>query len=402
MTQGEKYPSLRSFPSFMAAQLSHRECELQTIIRKAFPDLLFEVTPANESWSARELPDVGTYYSRYTTGSSSFDNLVAEVISVIREFSVISAVFYSHGLDNPPLSWTLWTASEEEQYPDFGTEVRIERVVFDEHRMNTLGHARDERVPPELDLETEIRRTALERWRHVVNYPVVFEFEFTRNETDALVDCMPFARMTGRIPDLHEAKVAALTARLESVMNAHESLTGWFCRFNQQSPKDGELESNALRTAADVVQQIVTSRGRARICFNEDDRRLYFCRYRADWKCRENELRGFVYDGKLTALSQYSPTSRYFARLAHDELVRIVQAAKRRIAAVMNALQAAIGTRNVVCDFIWEEERGDVAIVEFNSFGHWLRTGSAFFHWLDNWDILHSDGSVIVMRVNRQ
>jgi hypothetical protein len=69
---------------------------------------------------------------------------------------------------------------------------------------------------------------------------------------------------------------------------------------------------------------------------------------------------------------------------------------------ILPPILEAIGTSDVVCDVYAPSLDGeDVRVVEFNSFGYWLASGSAVFHWITDRDVLYGLSDSMVVRVVR-
>lgn len=68
------------------------------------------------------------------------------------------------------------------------------------------------------------------------------------------------------------------------------------------------------------------------------------------------------------------------------------------LSGMMSELVTTLRTENLVCD-IYVSRLDSVRIIEFNPFGYWLATGSAFFHWLTDKALLYSEGGPVYFRV---
>lgn len=178
----------------------------------------------------------------------------------------------------------------------------IQRRAFDGDNMNSLNHSKGPEVR-DFDYNTEISKTDLKNWKDMIEYPVAFEWTFTRTESRHLVESMDVSLISHELSSTHQEELEEIIERLSIKLPA--APVGWFFRFNQASPKDGK-RNWPIKTAKEVIEQVVTS-VRARRCLKEEDHTMYFCHYQPEWD-PDRELGVFVYKGRVTAISQYTKT----------------------------------------------------------------------------------------------
>ncbi|KNC55677.1 uncharacterized protein AMSG_01947 [Thecamonas trahens ATCC 50062] len=97
-----------------------------------------------------------------------------------------------------------------------------------------------------------------------------------------------------------------------------------------------------------------------------------------------SELRGFVVDGKLTALSQY------FVGVRFDELVAARDAVEALVKAAFDDFAPRLGISSCVLDLAVDLDAGRVYVIELNPFGppDGLGTGTCLFNLATDADVL--------------
>jgi len=281
----------------------------------------------------------------------------------------------------------------------------IERITFDNLSQKNINNNNNpiEIIPSEYDkvynlnYETEVARTNLVRWKNIINYPIIFEYTFTKSDIDILKRSCNIGIISGRIPLLYKEELEIIIKNLNKIMLTYDSEYGWFVRFNRASPKDG-VATFPLMTPEHVIRQIVTSK-RALQCLSNDDATMYFCKFDPLWNS-ERELRVFIYDGNITGISQYvcSDISDIFSIMSNEQISTIADNSISSINMILQKLVIAFGTKSFVCD-IYVNEDLSVRIIEFNSFGYWLAAGSCLFNWKSDYEKLYNKNDNIYFRI---
>jgi hypothetical protein len=269
------------------------------------------------------------------------------------------------------------------------TEVTIQRRAWDPLHMNSALHSGDAGVN-----KAEVRATAVESWAELVHYPIAFIWTIPPFAVRALKEAIPIGLVRNEPSTLHGGEFTDMAYILRGA--AHDNAFpphGWFVRFGQMSPKDGMYGSVPLTSWRQIVHQLATS-SRALACLNDGETKLYLCHWDPTW-CAGWELRAFVYNGRLTALSQYSASTTELPACTDEQLHRIAERAEAMVALLAPSFESAMQTRHVVCDLVWKPEDGVVRVVEFNPFGAHNPTGSAFFHWIEDEAILKAEKGLV-------
>ena len=104
------------------------------------------------------------------------------------------------------------------------------------------------------------------------------------------------------------------------------------------------------------------------------------------------ELRVFVCEGRVTAISQYDwfDTATVFSAMSDAELARVARAVEAFYVEKLNPAWSAVGgTASIIMDVEYLAETDEVQLIELNSFGAEFASGSALFHWMRDRDIVY-------------
>lgn len=279
----------------------------------------------------------------------------------------------------------------------------IERVHSDEIECNDNNNPID---PDDQEADMEkyeemVGKTKLHHYMDMINYPVAFTYDLTETEAGVFIESIPTSYITGRPNSIFEEEIEAIIARMEyeigekwKTMSNH----GWFVRMTDCSGKDGNPYKFPLMTIRQLVQQLGSSR-RILISLYKGSRRLYFVPFDPTWE-EFRELRVFIHNRKLTALSQYIwHKFALYSCMTEDELKSMVVDLQEYLDKTLPPILDKLETDSVVVDIYWQED-GNFRIIEFNSFGYWLASGAALFHWMNDRDKLYGKTDKIYFRVS--
>jgi len=109
----------------------------------------------------------------------------------------------------------------------------------------------------------------------------------------------------------------------------------------------------------------------------------------------ELELRVFVHNKKVTAISQYVwSCPGYFSKQSDPKLIEIAAKVIDYIQGeIIITLSGSIGD-SFVADLYYDDVLDKLRVIEFNCFGYWLAAGSALFHWINDKKILYGTDAV--------
>jgi hypothetical protein len=187
----------------------------------------------------------------------------------------------------------------------------------------------------------------------------------------------------------------------EKIYNQHPHIfngTSWFFRMTTASPKDGTPQY-PVEYANEVLEKIITSK-RASYWFENGHSTLYFAPYEFTWDSY-NEFRVFVYEKKITAISQYvCEAFTEYASLSDEQLETIVYAIDEFYKHLSIDLDTESFTMDIYVDYDFVDKKVvGVRLIEFNSFGYWLASGSCLFDWIRDHATLCGNGDTIVFQI---
>ena len=102
-----------------------------------------------------------------------------------------------------------------------------------------------------------------------------------------------------------------------------------------------------------------------------------------------NEFRIFYYQGKVTAISQ----QKWYQVLQFDDVKQICETL------IKTVQSSKIPYSCAVIDMFYDNSTSNAHIIEFNPWGAWNASGSALFHWIQDYSVLYSDEDNCVCRI---
>ena len=180
----------------------------------------------------------------------------------------------------------------------------------------------------------------------------------------------------------------------------------WFARLDSASPKDGKYGAGPLSTSNEIVTALATSMrvnkslenaikknsngSQIEIC----DVPLYLLPWRNDWN--ENlEFRVFVHNKKVTSISQYVwhkdvGFTEDIMKVLTPKILDFCEYVINKFPLFDFVVDIIVVLQdNIEICGIDQNTNLNVELVEFNSFGAELASGSALFHWLNDYNLLY-------------
>lgn len=216
--------------------------------------------------------------------------------------------------------------------------------------------------------------------------------------------------LTGDRPKLFQEELYEFGSYISSFMPANGK---YFIRLNEASPKDCKYGCGPMTKASEIVTALCTSlrahRNFTSARHSNVKETLYLVPWRDDWN-KYLEFRVFVNERRVTCLSQY--IWHQYLGLSHS----MIQIVSPRIIEYCNNIAAKHSLPSFVIDVIVvvkdpvmvpdmkipvidETTEYNIELVELNPFSAELSSGSALFHWLNDYDIMYGiDKSNVVVR----
>jgi hypothetical protein len=205
---------------------------------------------------------------------------------------------------------------------------------------------------------------------------------FSVSESSIIRAASKISIITLKRPGIYGEELADIDRVIQTKIDNNQS---YFIRSEHCSPKDSRLGGyGPFRRASQIVNSIITSDRMISSCDPSEPIRLYIVPWRSDWDLKL-EFRTFMYQGKLTAISQY----HWFENVGLTEekmleLAGLINDFYREN--IDNFLRI---NHSAVVDLVYNVVTQRFDLVEFNSFGREMSSGSALFHWLNDYDKLY-------------
>jgi len=252
------------------------------------------------------------------------------------------------------------------------------------------------------DYKTEIAKTNLSMYAELICYPIVWQYTFTLREIHMLYTICETGIIVTRRPKIFDDEIDSLVNELTQFWIDGE----WFARFDACSMKDAGKKI-PYKSPIDVIDAIITSKRAYNalidvINLQQSTMTLSFVAYNKNWQ-QDHELRCFIRNRQLTCISQYNWFAYgYFGSLCEMQLITIAHDVQTFIAGKIDVICDKINTNDLVMDiYVLIDDTGETAIsiIELNSFGYWLASGSGLFHWLSDKDKLYNSVGDVYFRV---
>lgn len=250
---------------------------------------------------------------------------------------------------------------------------------------NNLDKDPDDLDAHNKDYQTELRKTHLLNYADLIHYPTKFTYEFTPVEVRYLQQASQISIITNKWTKLYDEELNEILERLKQ--NWVEGQ--YFIRFDSGSPKDGTVEF-PITNPESVIMALITSK-RALSALNFGYNKLYFMDYDSEFDSSK-EVRVFIKNRKVTCITQYNWYKPGYFNKLNDETLQLI--AKNIVNEVENNLIPLvcdkINTNDFTVDYLVKEDL-TLKIIELNSFGYWLASGSCLFNWNTDRDIMYDN-----------
>lgn len=200
---------------------------------------------------------------------------------------------------------------------------------------------------------------------------------------------------TGKFSELFEDEFQTMTDQLNKLYNyLFENIDiGYFVRVNNVSLKYGQHKEGPYYNIRNILESIVSSIP-THTPIKYDTVKLDI--YLIEWISVEPEFefRVFVFNNKITAISQQNLYSKvFYEHLLENDFHEMI---KQKLDIIVNYFYNHIKTKiDWICDYTFDFAiiNDQPYLIEFNSFGKEYAAGSALFHWTRDNDILYNDFS---------
>jgi hypothetical protein len=273
---------------------------------------------------------------------------------------------------------------------------RISLSTLNRDLVNTNNHPKD---PDDIeansqDYRTEISKTYLSKYAHLVGYKIDWVYDLTDTEVKILLEACKVGIIVLRRPKIFDDELAIVENRLaENWINCDD---GYFMRMDAASPKEA-CNGFPFKSPKDIINALVTSK-RTFNSLVDGLKRLYFVKFDTTWETGR-ELRCFIHKRKLTAISQYCWFNVGYLNGLNDDILQLIgQNVKLFLEKLANEICHEIQTDSFVGD-VYVNPDYSIRLVELNSFGYWLASGSALFSWLPDKEKLYNTHGDVYFKI---
>ena len=240
-----------------------------------------------------------------------------------------------------------------------------------------------------------------EDWAHLFHNNKYHTITLTEKDLEWMKEANKVNMLTNRFSEIYNDDLETTCKKYENEMNRILKYGDkWFIRTEDYSLKyalHGVGPYNSLKK----ILQSVTTYATGHSCIKDTDKTktIYFFPWiDMDW---DKEFRVFVYNNKITAISQqhlYS-VNKWLLNKTDDEIKDIVV----KIVKYFNSnISDKLGfIKDYVMDLSLIEEDETPYFIEPNKFGKEYGSGSSLFHWETDHDDLHESNTIQFRFVNK-
>lgn len=232
------------------------------------------------------------------------------------------------------------------------------------------------------DYIERLEKTFTSKWidKFHSNY---YTFEIQKKDFYWMREAYKIGKFTGSFTKMFEEELEDAISTYKDVDEYLSTIErGVFVRSENVSLKYGVNGLGPYKSVKSILESAVSS-SPTHTPFNEDTTHLKF--YLLPWKDinEDYEFRVFVYDNKITGISQQKCYS--VAGFKGSELGSII---KRLLDSFENDIKHKINLSEYSYDVALLEDH-KVYFIEINGFGKEYAAGSSLFHWLRDEDVLY-------------
>ena len=219
----------------------------------------------------------------------------------------------------------------------------------------------------------------------------------TMNQCKILLEASKIGIITNRRSTIHKEELDEIEHHIHNHLPINFAKS--FIRLNEASPKDGKYGCGPLLSAKEILISLTTSL-RAYRSFRSaielvHPETLYIIPWNDNWD-ETLEFRVFIHNKRLTCLSQY-----IWSKDLGWNYDTISNISPSIISFCNNDVIPKVQIDSFVVDIIIVPDNNDnskysIQVIELNSFGAELASGSALFHWLNDYDIMYGSHSNLI------
>lgn len=243
------------------------------------------------------------------------------------------------------------------------------------------------------------QQTDYENWRTLKKIDREQVITLDETCTQILAQAGHIGRHTFELPQLYHEELCQVIDKIENELL--ETTSPFFVRLSKCSTKGGHGGVGPFWNGKQIVRALVTSYRCVDVFSSGGICKLYVSPFNSQYN-PDDEFRVFVYNKKVTCISQYNEKEDCGWGMLDDETLSLVCSNIIDLyhflmsrATTLNICLPDSLTMDVLC---LRTQNFATELVEFNTFGAQMSAGSCLFDWIDDYDLLHS-GKFEEMRV---
>jgi hypothetical protein len=269
-------------------------------------------------------------------------------------------------------------------------EIQIDDIVKqDTKRYNSNNHWKDNKKPE--DYQRVIDASNCKHWIHKFRDDIK---QFTISDPSHIrwmIGASKISSQTGQFTQLYQDEMIQFLKDYSHIQNSFfNDSSQYFVRTENVSLKYGQHGIGPYNSLKMIVESLVSCiEGHKPIYSDTKELVVYLLPF--IHMEPHNEYRVFVYKNNITAISQQDVYSVFDALTS-----KVVEKHYNLISTYFfkHIRKLIINRQNYTYDFVILPG-GVPYFIEMNSFGPEYAAGSALYHWLLDYDILHSDSSAL-------
>jgi len=259
--------------------------------------------------------------------------------------------------------------------------IKLDDIVqYDKSKFNSNNHWVGDERP--LDYDKILSHTNTSKWISLFR-PNYIEIKII-NPTwiGWLKKAYEIGCQTGKFTELYRDEIDAISSELDKLYPKIFSDKGYFVRVNNVSLKYGQHKEGPYYSFKQILESITSCiSGHTPIYLDTTELIIYLI----DWIeiKPKDEFRVFVFENKITAISQQNLYSRLFSEDKNNSNFELEL--KKKLDIIVNYFYSTmINSINWISSYTFDFAIVDLKpyLIELNSFGKEYAAGSALFHWI--------------------
>jgi hypothetical protein len=261
-------------------------------------------------------------------------------------------------------------------------------LLYDKSKFNSNNHWIESKRPVDYDLVLSLSNTS--KWINIFK-PNNIQIKI-KNEIwiKWLKQANEISRQTGIFTELYRDEIDNISIELDKLYPNLFSNIGYFVRINNVSLKYGQYKEGPYYSFKQILESIVSCISTHTPIYSDTTELTI---YLLDWVVikPKNEFRVFVFENKITAISQQNLYSKLFDEDKTNNNFELEL--KQKLDIIVNYFYSTmINKINWINSYTFDFAiiNSQPYLIELNSFGKEYAAGSALFHWILDENVLYN------------